>query len=295
MTILHCAPTCANPEKKTGNERVKELRKQIDDSVDRLAKAIDDVRASDTFKQYLNVQARFHNYSWRNTWLIFMQRSDATRVAGFQTWKKIGRNVKKGEHGIMIFAPCPFKREVERESGDTEVESGMFFRPVYVFDLAQTEGAELPEVDVPTIDRSADELLSRLTSLAVSRGFPVAFQPISEGAFGVATKSGITIDNRHPTGQQAKTLCHEIAHTAMHLVADRPKELTRGVAELEAESVAYVVCTHFGLDVEVRASRYIALWDGDSRGLRESMERIADTARSIIDDIESLNVRKAVA
>ncbi len=295
MTILQCAPTCANPEKKSGNDKAKELRKQIDDSVDRLAKAVDDVRASDTFKQYLNVQARFHSYSWRNGWLIFMQCPNASRVAGFATWKKIGRHVRKGEHGIMIFAPCPFKKEVERESGDTEVESGMFFRPVYVFDLAQTEGAELPEVDVPTIDGAADDLLGRLTSLAVSRGFPVSFQAISEGAFGVATKSGITIDNRHPTGQQAKTLCHEIAHTALHLTPDRPKELTRGVAELEAESVAYVVCTHFGLDVEVRASRYIALWDGDSKGLRESMERIADTARAIIDDVEALAARKAVA
>lgn len=292
MTILQCAPSCANPEPKTGTDKAKELRKQIDESVDRLAKAIDDVRSSEVFKQYLNVQARFHNYSWHNTWLIFMQRSDATRVAGFQTWKKLGRFVRKGEHGIMIFAPCPFKREVERD-GETEIESGMFFKPVHVFDVAQTDGQELPCVDLPTIDVVADDLLSRLTSVAVSRGFPVSFQAIPEGAFGVATKTGITIDNRHPTGQQAKTLAHEIAHCALHLV-DRPKGLTHSVAELEAESVAYVVCTHFGLDVEVRASRYIALWNGDSKGLRESLERIADTARAIIDETEALD-RKAVA
>lgn len=295
MTILHCAPTRANPEQNSGKDKAQELRKQIDDSVDRLAKAVDDVRASDTFKTYLNVQARFHNYSWRNTWLIFMQRGDATRVAGFQTWKKLGRNVKKGERGIMIFAPCPFKKEVERDNGESETESAMFFRPVYVFDLAQTEGAELPDVDVPTIDRAADELLAKLTTVAVSRGFPVSFQAISEGAFGSATKSGIVVNNTHPTGQQAKTLAHEIAHTALHLTPDRPKELTRNVAELEAESVAYVVCAHFGLDVEVRASRYIALWNGDSKGLRESMERIADTARAIIDDVEAPSTRKAVA
>ncbi|GAF86888.1 unnamed protein product, partial [marine sediment metagenome] len=104
----------------------------------------------------------------------------------------------------------------------------------------------------------------------------------------------------HATGQQAKTLAHELAHETLHQGKNR-EGLTRTVAELEAESVAYVVCTHFGLDVEVRASRYIALWDGDSKALRASLERISTTARALIDDIESvdgaktLETRKAVA
>ncbi len=112
----------------------------------------------------------------------------------------------------------------------------------------------------------------------------------------------IEVDNQHPTGQQAKTLAHELAHKALHWDKDRglpggtpTGPLTRSIAELEAESVAYVVCTHFGLDVEVRASRYIALWDGDSKALKASLERIAKTARGIIDDVEAVAGRKAVA
>ncbi len=101
------------------------------------------------------------------------------------------------------------------------------------------------------------------------------------------------VNNTHATGQQSKTLAHELAHEALHKT-DRTG-LTRNVAELEAESVAYVVCTHFGLDVEVRSSRYIALWDGDSKALRASLERIAKTARAIIDDVEALDSQKAVA
>ncbi len=101
------------------------------------------------------------------------------------------------------------------------------------------------------------------------------------------------MDDGHTTGQQAKTLAHELAHETLHKT-DRTG-LTRSIAELEAESVAYVVCTHFGLDTEVRSSRYIALWDGDAKALRSSLERIANTARAMIDDVDSQADRKAVA
>ena len=101
------------------------------------------------------------------------------------------------------------------------------------------------------------------------------------------------MDDSPPTGQQAKTLTHELAHETLHQNVKGP--FTRPMAELVAESVAYVVCTHFGLDVEVRASRYIALWDGDAKALRASLERIANTARALIDDVERLDSRKAVA
>ena len=111
--------------------------------------------------------------------------------------------------------------------------------------------------------------------------------------FGVSKDGAVEVDNTYPTGQQAKTLAHELAHEALHKT--NRGALTRNMAELEAESVAYVVCTHFGLDVEVRSSRYIALWNGDSKALRASLERIATTARDIIDDVESLKTRKAVA
>ncbi len=287
-------------QRKTGKDRAKELRQRIDDSLDTLARAVDDVRASETFRQYLEVQARFHRYSWHNSMLIMSQRPNATRVAGFKAWQKLGRHVCKGERGIMIFAPRPYHKEVERDNGETETLDGVSFRPVYVFDESQTDGQELPEVDVPTIDTAADELLGRLTRVAEQRSIAVSFAALSGGLFGVSKGGSVDVDNGHATGQQAKTLAHELAHETLHN-GEKREGLTRTVAELEAESVAYVVCTHFGLDVEVRASRYIALWDGDSKALRASLERISATARVLIDDVEAvdgadtLKTRKEVA
>ncbi len=274
----------------TGQDKAKALRKRIDDSLDTLAKAVDNVRASEAFTAYLAVQARFHRYSWHNSMLIAMQRPNATHVAGYQTWRKLGRQVNKGEHGIMIFAPCPWKRETDKG----ETEQGIFFRAVHVFDVAQTDGKELPDVDVPTVDTAADNLLADLRRVADSRGIAVNFAKLDGSLFGASNKGAIDVDNQHATGQQSKTLAHELAHEALHWDKDRGP-LTRSIAELEAESVAYVVCTHFGLDVEVRASRYIPLWNGDSKSLRASLERIAKTARELIDDVEAPAARKEVA
>ncbi|MEK6676768.1 MAG: ArdC-like ssDNA-binding domain-containing protein [Planctomycetota bacterium] len=293
------------PTRDNGSEskdKAKGLRQRIDESVEALAKAVDDIRASETFKEYLDVQARFHKYSWCNSLLILSQRPDATRVAGFQTWKKLGRHVCKGEHGIMIFAPCPFHKEKSDDSGESETIDGIFFKPVYVFDLAQTDGKELPNVDCPIVDSDGSELLNALERVAGKRGIAVKYDATLTGsAFGYATDKGesIVIDDTHPTGQRAKTLAHELAHCALHFgKTDKSTPLTRNMAELEAESIAYVVCRHFGLDTTVRSSAYIALWQGDAKALRASLERIASTARTIIDDVEALESvesRKAVA
>ena len=260
MPSLAVSPARDNPPERS-EDKAKALRLTIDQSIDVLAKAVDEVRASDTFKAYLDVQAKFHRYSWHNTLLILSQKPSASRVAGFQTWKKLGRFVRKGERGIAIFAPCPFTKERETANGETETVSGMFFKVVHVFDVAQTDGEELPNVDCPIVDADGSSLLSALVRVAESRGIVVAFQPLS-GPFGHATDAGkaVAIDNTYPTGQQAKTLAHELAHCACHFgKTDRATRLTRDIAELEAESIAYVVCKHFNLDAEVRSSRYIAL------------------------------------
>ena len=288
MTIL--ADARGNSTQTTREDRTKALRKTIETSVEALAAAVDEVRASDMFRAYLDVQARFHRYSWCNSLLILSQSPSATQVAGYRTWQKIGRQVRKGECGIRIFAPCPWKRE-NKETG--EAESGMFFRAVSVFDVAQTDGDELPSVEVPDVQAAADALLADLSRVTERRGIALRFAKIESGAYGVSKKGAIDIDDTRTTGQQAKTLAHELAHEAMHW-EDRG-ELTRAIAELEAESVAYVVCRHFGLDVAVRASRYIALWQGDAKSLRGSLERIAKTARGIIDDTEAVTTGKAVA
>ena len=281
-------------QRESAQDKAKALRKRIDGSLDALAKAVDEVRASDTFKAYLDVQAKFHRYSWHNTMLIATQRPDATQVAGYRTWQKLGRQVCKGESGITIFAPCPWKRE--NDDGDTE--QGIFFRAVHVFDVDQTDGPELPAVDVPDVESAADALLADMVRVADRRNIRVTFGPLSGGLYGVSRGGTVDVDNTHATGQQAKTLAHELAHEALHkdkVAIAGMSDKTRRIAELEAESVAYVVCTHFGLDVEVRSSRYIALWDGDSKALRASLERIANTARNLIDDVEVVNDRKAVA
>ena len=273
-----------------GTDKAQALRQRSDASIETLAKAFDDARASDVFRQYLATQAKFHKYSWGNCLLLASQRPQATRVAGYRTWQGLKRQVRKGELGIMIFAPCPYKREVETSNGSTEEREGMFFRAVHVFDVAQTDGPELPSVDVQA---AVDDLLAKLPRVADSCGIAVSFQPISGDAFGVSKQGKVDIDNSHPTGQQAKTLAHELAREAMHWEDRGP--LTRSSAELEAEPVAYVVCLHFSLDVEVRARRYIALWDGDSKALRASLDCIAKTARGMIDDLDAAAGRKAVA
>ena len=132
----------ASLRKPSAQDKAKELRRRIDDSLDTLARAVDDVRASESFRRYLDVQAKFHHYSWRNTMLIAMQRPDATQVAGYRAWQKLDRQVRKGEKGITICAPCPWKRETD----DGETEQGIFFRGVCVFDIGQTDGPDLPEV-----------------------------------------------------------------------------------------------------------------------------------------------------
>jgi len=249
------------------------------------------VRASSTFQAYLDVQAKFHHYSWHNSLLIMMQRPDSSRVAGFQTWKKLGRFVRKGEHGIMIFAPCPFHREAKNESGESESVDGIFFKAVHVFDVSQTDGKDLPDLDCPIVDSDASLFLNSLERVAGKRGISVKFEALKGKGFGYATDKGasIVIDNTHPTGQQAKTFAHELAHCALHFgKTEDATLLTRNIAELEAESIAYVVCRHFELDTTVRSSAYIALWQGDAKSLRASLERIASTARAIIDDVESL-------
>ena len=277
----------------TKTDKSGELRERIDRSLDGLARAIDEVRASEVFREFLDVQARFHRYSWHNCMLIASQAPEATQVAGFRTWKKCGRYVRKGEHGIAIFAPCPFKRTETDDAGNEQTTEGMFFKVVHVFDVSQTDGKDLPDVDVPDVNTAADDLLFDLDRVAKLRGIEVVYTDLGAGHYGVSKGGTVEIHRKHATGQQAKTLAHELAHEALHK-KDRAG-LTRTVAELEAELVAYVVCRHFRLDVEVRASRYIALWGGDAKALRESLESIAETARAIIDDAESLTGRKAVA
>jgi len=275
-------------------DKAKALRQTIGDSLDALAQAVDEVRASEAFRAFLDVQAKFHRYSWHNSMLILAQYPEASRVAGFQKWRELGRFVRKGERGIAIFAPCTAKRtETDEVTGEDVERKRLYFRIVHVFDVAQTDGEALPMLDVPSVESAADVLLASLERVANKRGIAVAYVETRDGHYGTSKGGSIDIATGHATGQQSKTLAHELAHETLHHV--KGLRIDRNQAELEAESVAYVVCRHFGLDVEVRASRYIALWGGNAEALRESLSRIADTARGIIDDVESQSAERQVA
>ncbi len=181
----------ASLRRATGQDKAKALRKRIDDSLNTLAKAVDDVRASEAFREYLAVQARFHRYSWHNSMLIAMQRPEASHVAGYRAWQKLGRQVCKGERGITIFAPCPWKRETD----DGETEQGIYFKAVHVFDIGQTDGPDLPTVDVPDVESAADALLVDLVRVADKRGIAVTFAKLSGGLFGVSKGGMVDVDD----------------------------------------------------------------------------------------------------
>ena len=217
--------------------------------------------------------------------MIAMAKPDATFVAGFSRWKRLGRRVKRGERAIRIMAPCPVRFE---NPNTGEEEERLFFKTACVFDVSQTQGRELPAFDVPDVERGSADLLTALREAAKGRDVDVRFVDLPNGHYGSSKGRLIEISVGHSTGQQAKTLAHELAHESLHRSADGGVDAgtCRETKELEAEAIAYVVCRHFDLDVELRASRYIALWGGDAKKLAASFGRISGTARGLIEDIE---------
>jgi antirestriction protein ArdC len=273
--------------------KAADLKASIDDSLEQLAQAVDEQASSEEMKRYLNLMARFHRYSWGNCLLIAMAKPDATLVAGFSQWKRLGRMVRQGEKAIRIMAPCPVRRE-DPKTGDAEER--VFFKSACVFDVSQTEGKELPDFEVPDIERNATNLLAALQDVATRRGIAVQFVNLPEGHYGSSKGGAIEIATGHSTGQQAKSLAHEIAHERLHWVQDGQIDQTvsREIRELEAEAVAYVVCRHFDLDVELRASRYIAHWGGDAKKLSSSLTRASKAARELIEDVKEQKVPATV-
>ncbi len=278
-------------ESVVGSSPRAQLSASIKDSIKRLAGVLDEHRASDEFRRWLDMMARFHAYSWQNAMLIATAMPEASLVAGFTTWKRLGRSVRKGEKAIRIFAPCPVRRR-KGAPGDAETKDdeapAVYFKVACVFDVSQTEGAELPDFDVPEVQADAEHLLRAAEQVAANRGIAVRYSSLRQGLYGVSRGGTVEIDSSHSTGQQAKTFFHEVAHERLHQSPDgkRSPDITRSVAEMEAESVAYVVCRHFGLDVELRAGRYITLWGGDAKKLSGSLSRISETAKGMIEEME---------
>ena len=287
---------------------------KLKEITDRLEQGITELFESERYKEYLRVMSKFHNYSFNNTLLIAMQKPDASLVAGFSSWKNnFGRSVMKGEKGIKIIAPSPFtiKQEVEKtdpqtgkpvigKDGKPVTEEKEIKVPAYkvvsVFDVSQTEGRELPDIAVNELTGDVDRFKDFFAALEQASPVPVGFEKIEGGAHGYyhLEEKRIAIDEGMSDLQTLKTAIHEIAHAKLHDIdLNAPKEeqkprVDRRTREVEAESVAYTVCQHYGLDTSDYSFGYVAGWSSGKElaELRGSLETIRSTAAEMINSID---------
>ena len=270
----------------TANEKTSLVYEQTQSALEELDESL---RAgkSQAVTEYLAVLSRFHNYSMRNIMLIAMQAPDATHVAGFNTWKKLGRTVKKGEKGIRIMAPISYRR---RDASDDEGESQegveeespkpvlAGFKVVSVFDIAQTDGKELPQP--AEINGDPGECLEQLKALVSSERIDLSYEDIPSGALGLSKDGAIVIQQGLAKPEEFSVLAHELLHKG-----ERRKNCSKTVKETEAEAVAFVVCEAIGLDQSTRSSDYIQLYQGNAETLAESLSAIQQTSQRIIEAI----------
>lgn len=291
------------------SEKPAEKLKEI---TDKLEQGITDIFASENYQNYLNTMSKFHNYSLNNTILIAMQKPDATHVAGFNTWKNdFERNVMKGQKGIKIIAPSPYKVKVQQEVKDPATGRPVIgadgkpvteeterkipaYKVVSVFDVSQTEGKELPTIGADMLTGDVERYGDFFAALEQASPTPIGFEEIHSGAKGYYSHEDkrIAIQEGMSELQTLKTAIHEIAHARLHdidLTAEqeqaRPDRRTR---EVEAESVAYTVCQHYGLDTSEYSFGYVAGWSSDKEltELKASLETIRKTAAEIINEVD---------
>ena len=289
-------------------DRLKEI-------TDQLEKGLQDLFSSGQYADYLKTMSKFYDYSASNSLLIFMQRPDASHVAGYGAWQKnFNRHVKRGEHGIKILAPTPFKQMVEMEKIDPVTQRAMTgadgrpvtevmevtraaFKPVTVFDVSQTDGDPLPTLGVDELTGDVENYAGFFEALKQAAPFPVGFEVIASGAKGYCNyeEQRIAIHEGMAEVQNVKTVIHEITHATLHnyyaekeknvLPENRKDQRTR---EVEAESVAYTVCQHYGIDTADYSFGYIAGWSSgrETKELKGSLATIRETAAALITSID---------
>ena len=299
-------------EKQTNKDRMREI-------VDSIETGIKELFESDKYRQYLSTMSRFHRYSVNNTMLIYMQRPDATHVAGFNKWRdQFGRNVLKGEKGIRIIAPTPYKKKVEEIKTDPETNAPVLdadgkaiieekeiripmFKVVSVFDVSQTAGKPLPQL---AADLSGNVQQYEVFMEALRRASPVPMEikPVARDTDGFFSAKAQSITIRAGMSE-VQTVCaavHEIAHAKLHdyehmteLADDGetilvPGEKSRNTEEVEAESISYAVCQYYGIETGENSFGYIATWSQgkELKELRASLETINRTASELITDID---------
>ena len=258
--------------------KTAKVRRIVDHAIEELAAALESGH-SETLKQYLAMLGRFHRYSVGNSLLIWCQKPHATHVAGFQTWKRLGRSVKKGEKGIAILAPIVSKRI---ESAEEDKEKLLYgFRTAYVFDVTQTDGKDL--VEFASVKGDPGAYLSRLRETIERSGIRLQFSENIGPALGLSRGGEILIKEGLQKAEEFSVLVHEFAHELLHHQGECG---TRTLRETEAEAVAYVVCHAVGLEPGTASSDYIQLYDGKKETLLESLERIQQTADAILREVK---------
>ena len=238
---------------------------------------------SEAMADYLRVMGRFHRYSFNNVLLIAQQRPTASHVCGFKTWLSLGRHVRKGEKGIQILAPIVGKKKADDATPEDERNTKAMvygFRTVFVFDLEQTDGDDLPAA--PSVQGDAAGHLIKLLEFIRQQGITVEFSGQIAPALGLSCGGKILLAPGHSEAETLATLVHEYAHESMHK-SDRRTSTTKTVRETEAEAVAFAVCSGLGLDCGSSSSDYIGLYDGNAGTLIASLELVQKTACQILD------------
>ena len=293
------------------SEKPAEKLKEI---TDRLEQGITELFESERYREYLRVMSKFHNYSFNNTLLIAMQKPDASLVAGFSAWKNnFGRNVMKGQKGIKIIAPSPYKVKQEMKKIDPHTQQPIIgkdgkpvteekeitipaYKVVSVFDVSQTEGKELPDITVDELTGDVERYRDFFAALEKTSPVPIGFEQIpgsSHGYYHLEDKR-IAIQEGMSELQTLKTAIHEIAHAKLHDIDlnapenEQQPRVDRRTREVEAESVAYTVCQHYGLDTSDYSFGYVAGWSSgrELSELKSSLETIRSAAAEIINSID---------
>ena len=287
-------------------------KQKVKEITDKLEAGLKELFESEKYKSYLSTMSKFHNYSFNNTLLIAMQKPEATLVAGYQAWQKnFERHVNKGEKAIRILAPAPYKIKEERDKLDPVTGEMMFdengmpqkeetevtipaFRAVSVFDVSQTDGKPIPELEVNELLSTVEGYEDFVQALMNISPVPIAFEDIpgdSKGYFSTAEKR-IAVQENMSESQTLKTMVHEVAHSMLHdkevnQSMDIPVK-DRNTKEVEAESVAFTVCQHFGIDTSDYSFGYIAGWSSgrNMKELKSSLDTIPKTASELITGIE---------
>jgi hypothetical protein len=282
---------------KQGPRRQVAAEVRREEFLDQLADGIDALTSSAEWQRYLDVQSRFHHYSFSNTMLILLQYPDASRVASFRKWQELGRQVRKGETAVRVWAPHTYKVETEGEDSEAAVHRKLGFHLVPVFDVVQTEGDPLPEPVRLLQGEDEAGLFGRLSGVAEGLGYVVQVTPEIDGHAGAngLCEFGlrrITVAGDRSEVQKVKSLAHEIGHALLHEPPADGDGITRGLGELEAESVAYVVSRSLGLDTGEYSFGYVAGWSGgDPKAARQAIkasgDRIQGAARRIIDALDA--------